>query len=114
MATGKINNPLAVKKNILFQGTGDNPAIVQLISGRTVTILIQGGDVAVASGATATIATMTEGIPAISAFAVCAVNGGSTNKYALFEVTDAGEVKVYNYSGARATYLFGSVTYLVE
>lgn len=104
---------LAVTKNILYQGSGSNPAIVQLICGRTVTILIQ-GDIVVASGTKATIATFSSGRPAISAFAVCAVNSGSSNKYALFEATATGDLVVYNYSGVRTTYLFGSVTYIVE
>lgn len=114
MATGKINNPLAVTKNIMLRDAGNNPTLIQLISGRIVTLLIQGSGFNVATGSKVKIATLTDGIPALSAFAICALNAGSTNKYALFEVTASGEIYVYNYTGTLATFLFGTVTYLVE
>ena len=67
----------------------------------------------ISSGNQAVIATLPEGYrPVRATYGVIAVEGGTSNKYALISINASGDIRVYNYSGVTANYIYGNVAFV--
>ena len=65
------------------------------------------------TGSETTIATLgTNYRPAQTTYGVVVVEGGRSNKYALITINNRGEIILYNYTGASANYLYGSIMFV--
>ena len=76
-------------------------------------ILNIGGSIQAPTGSQTTIATLdTNYRPTRTTYGVVAIEGGSSNKYALVAITTGGVITIYNYSGTSANYLYGSIMFV--
>ena len=65
------------------------------------------------TGSETTIATLgTNYRPAQTTYGIVVVEGGRSNKYALITINNRGEIILYNYTGASANYLYGSIMFV--
>lgn len=102
----KVNHLLPRSKTIV---TG---SVFLTYVGNVASLCIEGA-INVPTGQTVQIATLDPGDrPNITVYGVCAVEGGSSGKFALASINASGIVSIYNYSGQNANYVFGSIPYM--
>ena len=72
-------------------------------------------DTTIASGSSSDIGTLPNDVPKPSAnkYFVGSL-GANQNKYLIIAILTDGKIRVFNYSGTSATYLYGSITYFAS
>lgn len=107
MAESILKNPLQVTKRQVVGST-----ITFSSMGNVCVVSINGG-ITANTGTQTTIGTLNQDErPSATVYGICAVQSGSTGKFAFVAINNLGAIVVYNYSGTDATYLYGSVMFI--